>query len=158
MDRGSGIQIVDYHEEYKDDFKKLNEEWISKYFNIEAEDLKALEHPKEYIIDKGGAILLALRKNKVIGVCALIKLNNKKQDFELAKMAVSTQERGRGIGYELGIAIIDKAKSMGAHSLYLESNTQLKPALSLYKKLGFKELEFQHTAYERCNIQMELEI
>ena len=40
----------------------------------------------------------------------------------------------------------------------LESNTLLKPAIHIYKKIGFKELSEYHPAYERGDIQMELTI
>jgi len=78
--------------------------------------------------------------------------------YELAKMAVSPKAKGKGIGYLLGKACIAKAKQMGANKLYLESNTILKPAISLYHKLGFKKVTGIPSPYERCNIQMELEI
>ncbi len=54
--------------------------------------------------------------------------------------------------------IIDKAKSLGAKKIYLESNTILKPAVGLYHKLGFKTIPLRPTPYERCDIQMEYTI
>jgi len=83
-------------------------------------------------------------------------MNDSMTDFELAKMAVSPTMRGKGIGYLLGNAIIKKAQSIGATSLYLESNTILESAIYLYKKLGFVEVERRATPYKRCNIQMKL--
>ncbi|CAM1344945.1 bifunctional helix-turn-helix transcriptional regulator/GNAT family N-acetyltransferase [Tenacibaculum amylolyticum] len=152
------IEILEYLPVHHKDFKRLNEEWIEKYFKIEEADRKALDNPKEYILDKGGKILVAVQKNTVLGVCALIKMNDQKHDYELAKMAVSPKAQGKGIGHLLGTAIIEKAASLGASNIYLESNTILKPAISLYKKLGFKKIVGHDTPYERCNIQMELKI
>ena len=42
--------------------------------------------------------------------------------------------------------------------IYLESNTILTPALSLYQKLGFQRLpdDAKASPYERCNVKMEL--
>ena len=78
-------------------------------------------------------------------------------DFELAKMAISPTVRGKGFGYLLGKAVIDKAKSLGATKIYLESNTKLAPAINLYRKLGFQKVVRETASpYERCNIQMEL--
>ena len=51
---------------------------------------------------------------------------------------------------------MDKARALGAKSLFLESNTLLKPAIHTYKKLGFRELAEYHPAYARGDIQMEL--
>ena len=56
----------------------------------------------------------------------------------------------------LGTAIIEKARTLGARGIYLESNTILKPAISLYHKLGFKKVTGHPTPYARCNIQMGL--
>jgi len=150
------VKIVSYKAKYQAAFKELNKEWISTYFKMEEADYKALDNPKKYIMDNGGDILVALYNDVPVGVCALIKMNDHKYDFELAKMAVSPKVQGMSIGWLLGQAIIEKAKTLGASSIYLESNTILKPAINLYYKLGFQKIAGHPTPYERCNIQMEL--
>lgn len=152
------VQIVEYKEEYQQAFRALNVEWISGYFKMEEADYKALDNPKEYILDKGGKIFVALYHNEPIGVCALIKMNDPDYDYELAKMAVSPKIQGKSVGWLLGQAIVNAAKELGASKIYLESNTILKPAINLYQKLGFKKVIGRSTPYERCNIQMELQI
>jgi DNA-binding MarR family transcriptional regulator len=150
------VVIVNYSPKYRKIFKELNEEWISTYFKMEEADHKALDHPDEYILEKGGHIVIALYNDKPVGACALIKMSDVPYDYELAKMAVSPAARGKNIGRLLGQAMIEKAISLGAKSIYLESNTMLKPAVSLYYKLGFKKITGLPSPYERCNIQMEL--
>jgi GNAT superfamily N-acetyltransferase len=150
------VKIVEYEEKYQEAFKSLNEEWISTYFEMEEADYKALDHPKEYILDKGGRILVALYNNEPVGVCALIKMDDPHYEYEMAKMAVSPKAQGKSIGWLLGKAIADEAKKLGASTLYLESNTILKPAINLYYKLGFQKIVGHATPYKRCNIQMEL--
>ncbi|KRD61227.1 MarR family transcriptional regulator [Flavobacterium sp. Root935] len=150
------VEIVEYKPEYKEAFKSLNEEWISTYFEMEEADYKALDNPEDYILNKGGKILVALYKNEPVGVCALIKTQNPEYDFEMAKMAVSPKAQGKNIGWLLGKAIVDAAKELGAKKIYLESNTILKPAINLYYKLGFEKVFGLSTPYKRCNIQMEL--
>ena len=152
------VQIVDYNPAYQQAFRDLNEQWISKYFKMEAADHKALDNPQQNIIDKGGYILVALYNNEPVGVCALMKMDDPVYEYELAKMAVSPNAQGKSIGWLLGKAIIEKAKSLGAKKLYLESNTILEPAINLYHKLGFQKVIGHATPYERCNIQMELVI
>ncbi|WP_158796684.1 bifunctional helix-turn-helix transcriptional regulator/GNAT family N-acetyltransferase [Pedobacter sp. L105] len=152
------VNTVAYQPKYQDAFKALNEEWISAYFKMEETDYKALDNPEGYILKNGGYILVALYHNEPVGVCALVKMNDPDYDFELAKMAVSPKAQGKNIGWLLGQAIIQQAKQAGATKLYLESNTILKPAINLYHKLGFKKIAGRATPYERCNIQMELEI
>ena len=152
------VQIVDYKPAYLEAFKRLNEEWISKYFKMETADHKALDNPQKNIIAKGGHILVALYNNESVGVCALIKMDDPVYEYELAKMAVSPAAQGKNIGWLLGKAAIDKARSLGVKKLYLESNTILQPAINLYHKLGFQKVVGHATPYERCNIQMELVI
>jgi DNA-binding MarR family transcriptional regulator/N-acetylglutamate synthase-like GNAT family acetyltransferase len=152
------VEIVEYEPKYQSAFKSLNEEWISTYFEMEEADYKALDNPKEYILDKGGKIIVALYQNEPVGVCALIKMNDANYDFEMAKMAVSPNVQGKSIGWLLGQAVIKEAQEAGASKLYLESNTILKPAINLYYKMGFQKVAGHATPYKRCNIQMELDL
>lgn len=148
------VQVVQYTPEHQSAFKRLNEEWITRWFTMEDADYRSLDHPQEYILDRGGRILIALDDGEVIGTCALLKMDG--DTFELAKMAVSAQARGQGVGWLLGQAAIDQATGLGAKRLYLESNTKLEPAIRLYRNLGFKEVQGARSPYARCNIQMEL--
>ena len=141
---------------YQKAFKALNVEWISQYWSLEQPDYMALDNPDEYILKQGGSILIALYDNVPVGCCALIKMDN--STFELAKMTVSPQVQGKGIGLLLGSKIIEKAKIIGAKRLYLESNSVLAPAVKLYRKLGFEDIEGASSPYERCNVQMQLYI
>lgn len=154
----STIEILHYLPEHHTAFQELNEEWITKYFKLEDADRKALDNPKGYILDSGGKILVAVQGNSILGVCALLKMQDDTYDYELAKMAVSPKAHGKGIGYLLGKSIIETAKKLNASNIYLESNTILKPAISLYEKLGFKKIVGHYTPYKRCNIQMELKL
>ncbi len=152
------IQIIPYSDQYQSFFASLNEKWITKHFKMEEVDRKSLYDPQGYILDKGGHIIVALHNNVPAGVCALIKMDHPEYDYELAKMAVTEESRGLGIGKQLGLAIIEKARTLGAKNVYLESNTVLKPAINLYRKLGFVEIPPTFTPYERCNIQMVVEL
>ncbi|TYP98956.1 MarR family transcriptional regulator with acetyltransferase activity [Tenacibaculum adriaticum] len=152
------VTIVAYDAKYHKAFKELNEEWIRTYFKIEVADSMALDNPKEYILDNGGHIFIALYNNEPVGACALLKNNTIISDFELAKMAVSPSAQGLGIGLLLANAAIDKARLEGAKEIYLESNTVLVPAIKLYQKLGFQKVSGFSTPYERCNIQMILKL
>ncbi|MDO3641012.1 bifunctional helix-turn-helix transcriptional regulator/GNAT family N-acetyltransferase [Mucilaginibacter sp. L3T2-6] len=150
------VEIVPYQPEHKHAFKQLNVDWITQYFKMEDFDYKYLDHPQENILNKGGYIFMAIYKNEPVGTCAIVKMDD--ATYELAKMGVAPHAKGKGIGYLLGCACADKAKRLGATKLYLESNTLLKPAISLYQKLGFKKIAGPPSPYERSNIQMELEL
>ena len=150
----SQVQIVDYTPAWQPAFRRLNEEWITKYFRMEEADYKALDHPQEYILDTGGHIYIALYKDEPVGACAIIPMPD--GGYELAKMAVSPKAQGLGIGFLIGRACIEKARALGAPRVYLESNTTLKAAINLYYKLGFRKAAGPPSPYERANIQMEL--
>lgn len=148
----NNIRIVEYRPKYASSFKDLNEAWIKRYFEIEEEDVKALSNPGK-IIDDGGFIFVALLEGKEVGVCALRKVDQ--ETFEFSKMAVAEEFQGKGIGKSLGEAAIQKAQHAGAKRVYLEGNTTLEASIYLYRKLGFKEFEWEHSSYRRVNIMME---
>ena len=151
------ISIVAFREEYSKHFEILKNEWLDEYFEIEEYDKKVLQNPFKYIIEPGGHILFAKIESEFIGTVALIKRSE--GVFELAKMSVSDKFKGRKIGYKLMVSAIDLAKEKKAHTIFLDSNRKLKPALSLYKKVGFNEIPVpKNTPYERCDIRMELRL
>src|SRR5262249_15582808 len=103
----------------------------------------------------GGQIFFVIADGKAVGTCAVVRLNDRV--FELAKMAVSTEARGRGYGDLLIKSVIDFARQAGAERLILVSNTRLKPAIALYQKHGFKSVPITDAEdYKRADIQMEL--
>lgn len=133
------VQLRDFRPGDQPVFRQLNEEWISRYFQLEPADLKALDHPQEYILAPGGGILLAEAGGQVaVGTCALIKMAD--GGYELAKMAVSPAAQGQGIGLQLGRAAGQRARELGGRRVYLESNSVLEAALAPYRKLGFQPL------------------
>jgi len=149
------IEIIAFREEFAIDFARLNYEWIAKAYSIEDHDRDLLDHPIEKIIDLGGEIFFALAGELIVGTVALIPLDGK--TLELAKMAVSPECRGRGIGEKLMEACIVHAGTQGRRSIILESNTKQVAAVRLYRKFGFKEIRLDPNSYfERANIRMEL--
>ena len=78
--------------------------------------------------------------------------------YELAKMAVSPQAQGRGIGRSLCLAAIEYARQVGAKVVWLESNRILTPALTMYANVGFREVPRVPTPYDRADIRMEMRL
>ncbi|MCM1371996.1 MAG: bifunctional helix-turn-helix transcriptional regulator/GNAT family N-acetyltransferase [Bacteroides sp.] len=155
----SEVEIVEYQSQYKKAFYDLNRKWIELYWELEPHDIEVLENPEKNILEEGGHIFVALYNGFPVGVCALCPMPEESTyDFELAKLAVNNSIRRKGIGRRLCNAVIDKARELGGKMLFLESNTRLKTAIALYRKLGFKELPEYHPAYARGDIQMELSL
>ena len=151
------IRIVDYEPRHQPYFDSLNRVWIEKYFKIEPRDEYVLTNPEEAILEKGGAILVAIYEDVVAGVVALIKLNN--DTYEFSKMGVDQNFRRRGIAEALSHAAFQKVKNLKGKNIILFSNTKLQPAIQLYRKLGFKEVPLdEFNEYARSNIKMELDL
>jgi GNAT superfamily N-acetyltransferase len=150
------IRVVAYEPRHRDAFRDLNVAWISRYFAIEDADLKVLNDPEGSIVASGGAILMAEMGNEIVGTVALIRVAP--DGFELAKMAVTPTAQGHGIGALLGRAAIDRGRQLGARWIELLSNTSLAPALHLYRKLGFVEVQLGDTDYSRADIRMILRL
>ncbi len=152
------VEIVDYRHEYLMAFKRLNIMWINSHWSLEPHDLEVLNDPDGSILSKGGHIFVALVDGEPMGVMALCRMDGTQYDFELAKLAVDPASRGTGIGEKMCRTALDRAVQLGAKKIFLESNTMLKSAIGLYRKLGFTELKEYHPAYERGDIQMELSL
>lgn len=150
------IRILDYEPAHQPVFRALNEEWITQFFVMEAPDYQMLDEPQQYILEPGGAILMAEHGGQLVGTCAL--LNEGHGVFELAKMAVSPTAQGLGIGYALGQAAVAKARELGAHQIELLSNSRLIPALALYQKLGFRNVPVPTSSYQRTDVKMVLDL
>ena len=137
-------------------FRLLNEEWIVPLFGLEDADRKILGDPQTHILAHAGQIYMALDGEKRVGTCALVKMGE--GEYEVAKMGVSSELRGRGIGRLLLEFILADARKIGAKRLYIESNSTLKSALHLYESVGFQHLPpgQGHPHFARGNIFMEL--
>lgn len=153
----SEIRIVGFDERFAEDFGRLNYEWIEESYGIEQHDREVLDNPKESVVAPGGEIFFAVEDGRAIGTVAMIPFGD--GAFELAKMAVAPEARGRRIGDRLMEACIEFARLSGAASIILESNTKQEAAIHLYRKFGFKETPLDpNSHFVRANIRMELAI
>ncbi len=156
MMENTDINIVPFTTELAPHFGALNLAWVSKYFTVEPWDELVLLQPQMYVINKGGAIYFATIDNEVVGTFALIVTGDK--EYELSKMAVAEQHRGKKIGNVMLAFCLQEAKQLGAEKLILFSNTVLQPAIHLYKKFGFKEVPLGNSTYVRSDIKMEIDL
>ncbi len=151
------ITIIPFEEKYAADFRRLNIEWLQEYFQVEPYDEYQLTHPFREIIDKGGYIFLAKEDEQIVGTVALMKETD--VSFELTKMSVTKNSQGKGISKSLMDACVQLAEDKKWDRLFLYSNTKLVPAIQLYRRYGFKEIELEaHSHYSRTNIKMELRL
>lgn len=138
-------------------FRRLNEEWITRYFALESKDEESFANPQKSILDRGGKIFFAIRHGEAVGCCALLAMGG--NEFEVAKMAVTESCQKMGIGRTLLEKVIAEAHSSGATRLYLETNRKLAAAIRLYQSLGFRHLPPERviaSPYARADVYMEL--
>jgi N-acetylglutamate synthase-like GNAT family acetyltransferase len=146
--------IIDYKDEYIKDFQRLNLEWLEKFNLVESHDLEILNHPRENVIDRGGFLFLLLEDDAVIGTAGIFKISDK--EYELIKMSVAPEHRGKKFGDMLLQKCIDKAKEINVAKLILFSNSNLQTAIRLYEKFGFKHVDVTDAPFKTANVKMEL--
>lgn len=86
-----------------------------------------------------GAVLLALVDGSPAGCGALRRLDE--STGELKRMFVPEINRGRGVGFALGRALLAAARAAGYRRLRLDTSIRQLEALRLYERLGFRPIE-----------------
>ncbi|RYY60608.1 MAG: N-acetyltransferase [Chitinophagaceae bacterium] len=151
------VLIVDYQPQHAAAFRDLNLAWIAAAHTVEEDDLRVLSDPQKYLLADGGAIIIALHGETVVGTCALRKAGE--GIFEMTKMTVDSSMRGHSIGRRLCEAIIGKAKQLGCTTLDLYSNRKgSAAAINMYRSMGFKEIALNPGVYARADIKMRMEL
>jgi GNAT superfamily N-acetyltransferase len=133
--RNGPIEVVQFRKELAPHFERLNREWLERLFAVETVDLKYFQDPVGTIVAPGGMIFFAIDGPTVLGTGAAIRIDAER--FELAKMGVTLEAQGRGIGRLVAVAAIEYAQRAGARQIELFSNSSLAPAIHLYEQLGF---------------------
>lgn len=148
------IEIIEYQDQHQEAFKTLNIAWLDQYKLTESHDLEILNNPQKNILGNGGFIYLAMHNGSVVGSAAIIKEHD--DIYELAKMAVAPSHQKMGISKLLIERCLEKARQLKASRLILFSNHQLKAALSLYEKYGFKHVPLEDSPFVTADVKMEL--
>ena len=89
-------------------FRTLNEEWIERHFRLEDKDRRTLGDPQREIIAKGGHVYLGELAGRHVACVALIPFEG--GEYELSKMAVAPDQRGRGLGRRMLLYALDQAR------------------------------------------------
>lgn len=99
--------------------------------------------------------LVALVDKKVIGGCGVASFRGE-EICELRKLFLLPESRGLGAGKELTIRCLEYAKSKGYKQCYLDTLSNMKPAIALYESLGFKHLDapLDGTIHNGCDVWM----
>ena len=118
-------------------------------------DLEMLAEPHRFL-SGGGRVLLARWGEEIVGM-VMLELQGKGQ-CELLKFGVKEAYRGRGIGTALMEGALQAARDAGQKKAVLTSNHQLREALRLYERFGFKYVTYSDKWFQLSDIRMEREL
>ena len=112
----------------------LNQEYAMALTLDELPDL--MDVHDTYCVRGDGNFWVALEEGRVVGCIGLMRLCG--GDFELRRMYVQAQARGRGLAQQLLDVLLGWSAGRGVDALYLETNEQWHAARHLYEKNGFQ--------------------
>ncbi len=98
---------------------------------------------------RGGCFLVVEDAAKRIVGCAGLHPQNPRR-AELCKMYLERSARGRGLGRQLLESLLEAARQGGFREVWLETNSTLTEAITLYKQYGFQPVDSEHL-FHRCD-------
>lgn len=80
--------------------------------------------------------------------------------FELIKVGVKSEHKGKGVGSSLMKFVLRYAQEHHAKKVILHTHKSLKPAIHMYQKFGFRKVEFDpdDSVYDTVDMKMELKL
>lgn len=109
----------------------------------------------------GSKYFLAELDGEMVGGGGIYPTDGLPQDTcELVKMYLLPQARGLGLGRKLIEKCIEAANDLGYKNIYLETMPELKQALYVYEKFGFKFLKgpMGNSGHTGCSMWMLKEL
>ncbi len=103
-----------------------------------------LNRLSEFYLDKPEQrkyYILLDENERIIGGIGLAEFEALDGWAELQKLYLIDEYKGQGLGKKLVELVIDIAQILGYSTLYLETHTNLKAAIGLYEKCGFKIID-----------------
>lgn len=152
------MKIVSYQTKYREDFIRLNTEWLRRFYWVEFFDQYTMDHVEE-LVEQGAMVYFALDGNdKVLATCMAMPLEE--NIWEICKLAARNQYTGTGAGSAVLQAAMRYAENHGAKKEVLISCRSLEPAIHLYKKFGFHEVPYRKEFWksEKADIEMERDV
>jgi GNAT superfamily N-acetyltransferase len=123
-----------WHRERHTDDRHL----IDAYFDEEAWEGEVAGLPGAYA-EPDGQLLIARQAGVALGCVAAKRLDD--ESCEMKRMFVSPVARGHGAGRALAAKLVERARAGGYRRIYLDTSIRQTEALTLYRSLGFVEVE-----------------
>lgn len=147
------MKIVTYDAKYKEAFIQFNTDWIVDNFGcLEEEDLETFRNIDEEL-ENGAMIYFAVEEDLPLATCMAKPMDG--STWEICKLASNKHKAHSGCGSAVFEAAMQWAIEHGAKRLFLLSNRQLKPAIHIYEKYGFKEIKLNDYEYVRGDVAYE---
>lgn len=131
------------------------DETMQEYLSLQNYD-EELNHLEEKYGLPQGRIYVAYDEGKPAGCVGLRKING--TDCELKRLFVRPEFRGKGLGRQMTVRVIEDAKEIGYKAIYLDTLPFLSPAVAMYRSLGFYEIESYNDSPMSTSIFMRLDL
>lgn len=147
------MKVITFEEKYRQAFIDFNTEWIVSNFGfLEEHDKETFEKIDEEI-KAGAMIFFAVEDDVALATCMAMPMQG--ATWELCKLGSNKNVPHKGAGSAVFEAAMNWALGHGAERLFILSNSKLKPALHIYEKYGFQEIELEDYEYVRGDIAFE---
>ncbi len=115
--------------------------FLDKYFDADAWENELSELNTKYA-PPDGAVLLATVDGQARGVVAMHRLED--SVCEMKRLFVEPAAHGLGLGRELCVDLISRAREAGYRKMRLDTGIRQNEAQGLYRSLGFSFIEPYH--------------
>ena len=123
-------------------------------------DAEVLNMSRHYNKMTKSVYLIARVDDQVMGGCGIASFEGSEDVCELRKLFLLPESRGLGIGKALTERCLEFALSQGYKQCYLDTLSNMKSAIALYERLGFKHLDkpLDGTIHSGCDVWMLKEL
>lgn len=128
---------------------------FQEYLNLQNYEAE-LTHLEEKYGMPEGRLYLAYLEGEAVGCVGLRKLQE--QQCECKRLYVRPGFRGKDIGKQLMLRILQDAREIGYREMLLDTLPFLESALGLYREIGFQEIPVYNDSPVETTIYMKLDL
>ena len=128
--------------------KPLTDEYVDQVCVLEEEAFSMPWHKEsflEMIANENACYLVALAGEEVVASCGLRHIVG---EGEITNVVTKNTLRGRGVGRQILLKLLEEGSKMGAEAYTLEVRVSNAPAIHLYESLGFVSEGVRKNFYE----------
>jgi ribosomal protein S18 acetylase RimI-like enzyme len=147
------MSIVPFEPRHADGFRALVADTLREFgFEFDPQFDADLDDPARTY----RRLWVAVDGERVVGSIALRDLGD--DAFELKRMYLAPERRGRGLGKRLLTHALDWARANGARSVRLDTSERMVAAQRLYESYGFERVSRTAPRQGQCRLLYELRL